>query len=104
MTQVKEDPNRPGYVDISVLLESCKIHPTALNDWPITQVDLVHGAVTEQLYATGCTNPPETPKGFVPANANATAEFFSLFYSHCMLPTDRTRYLIEVANECNVKI
>lgn len=104
MTVVTEDPNRPGYVDVQKLLQSCQEHPSTLNDWPEAQVDVVHGAVTEQLYETGCVSPPHRPRGFVPVNGNATAEFFSIFYQHCMLPTLRSRYLIEVANECNVKV
>jgi hypothetical protein len=40
----------------------------------------------------------------VPGSHAATAEFFALFYQHCMVPTTRNRYLMEVANECGVKI
>ena len=37
-------------------------------------------------------------------SADRLAEFFELFYAHCMYPTAQTRYLIEVANECDVKV
>ena len=61
---------------------------------------MVHSSKTEQLYANGCGT---TPRGFVPGSPDATADFFSLFYQHCMYPTAKQRYLVEVANECNVK-
>jgi hypothetical protein len=89
------------YVDQSSLTSSCKEQPPVLDGWPESQVDLIHSSKTAQLYANGCG--AGRPSGFVPGSHNATAQFFGLFYGQCMMPTALPRYLVEVANECNVK-
>ena len=104
MAQVKEDAGRPGHVDVASLLASCKSQsPDTL--WPVGDLDFITSSKTQQLYANSCEGPGGArPKGFVPGSHAATAEFFALFYQHCMVPTTRSRYLMEVANECEVKI
>ena len=105
MAMSKEDPVRPGFVDRAQLIQHCKTYPHTVGGWPVAEVDLVHSSKTEQLYPNGCKGPSGArPEGFIPGSHAATAEFFELFYAHCMYPTAQTRYLIEVANECNVKI
>lgn len=100
MAECEEDPDRPGYVLKSSLLSRCAKYPPALNGWPAESVDFVHSSKTAQLYSNGCGG---STKGFVPGSPNATADFFSAFYDACMFPTSAGRYLVEVANECNVK-
>lgn len=100
-----EDPLRPGFVDRQSLLKHCARPQAAdLGFWPVADVDMVHSSKTGQLYPNSCNGdhgPP--PKGFRPGSHAATAEFFALYYQHCMYPTVQKRYLMEVANECNVK-
>ena len=101
MSMLHEDAARPGFVDRAALVKSCANITTGY--WPVSSVDMVHSSMTRQLYANSCKGPAgPRPKGFLPASHAATAEFFALFYQHCMYPTVQDRYLIEVANECEV--
>ena len=105
MAQSQEDPARPGHVDRDAMIKQCRAYPHATYNWPVDEVDMVHSSKTEQLYPNGCHGQRGTrPKGFVPGSHNATAEFFALYYTHCMYNTTQPRYLMEVANECNVKV
>jgi hypothetical protein len=105
MTQCKEDPARPGFVDRNSLLDHCKQHPATTGMWPVSEVDMIHSSKTEQLYPNSCKGAGgKEPKGFRPGSHNATADFFALYYQHCMYPTVQPRYLMEVANECEVKV
>eukprot|EP01050_Picozoa_sp_SAG11_P016527 SAG11_NODE_2264_length_3606_cov_1.320217_1_plen_1087_part_00 len=105
MSQCKEDPARPGFVDRQSLVSHCASHPASTGMWPVEAVDMIHSSKTGQLYANSCKGPMgPPPQGFMPGSHAATAEFFALFYAHCMYPTNQSRYLMEVANECNVKI
>eukprot|EP00039_Didymoeca_costata_P005509 m.82080 g.82080 ORF g.82080 m.82080 type:complete len:667 (+) comp12851_c0_seq4:150-2150(+) len=97
----EEDSTRPGFVNKTKLIEQCKNNPKQFLGWQETEVDLVHSSKTAQLYANGCGQPP---KGFVPGSHAATAEFFQTYFENCMWPTTLDRYIIEVANECNVKV
>lgn len=105
MAESTEDPARPGFADIKQLIARCKENPRTVGSWPLKDVDMIHSSKTEQLYPNGCKGRDgQRPAGFVPGSHAATAEFFGLFYSHCMYPTAQPRYLMEVANECNVKV
>ena len=116
MPELRNDPLRPGYVDVAQLVRKCTSLPPKLGNWPESHVDIVASSKTAPLYPHHCagSNPPTPPPpspspspplaGFVPGSHNATAEYFSLYYAHCLLPTTRTRILVEVANECNVKV
>lgn len=98
------DPRRPGFVDKSSLLAHCAAHPHSMGAWPLVDVDMIHIDGPEQMYPNSCQGEGGPhPSGFVPGTAAATAEFFALYYQHCMYPTAQSRYLIEVMNECNVK-
>lgn len=101
MSQCKNDPSNPMFVDPVSLTTSCEKYPLALDGWPVAQVDLIHSSKTAQLYSNGCG--AGRPTGFVPGSHASTADFFGLFYQQCMMPTQASRYLIEVANECEVK-
>eukprot|EP01043_Picozoa_sp_COSAG02_P014659 COSAG02_NODE_608_length_19607_cov_201.543059_1_plen_753_part_00 len=105
MSMTKEDPERPGFVDRQSLLSHCAKPTVAdLGFWPVADVDMVHSSKTGQLYPNSCKGEGgQSPKGFQPGSHAATAEFFALYYEHCMYPTIQKRYLMEVANECNVK-
>eukprot|EP00935_MAST-01C_sp_MAST-1C-sp1_P002191 g2191.t1 len=96
MMNSKEDATRPGFVDHDSLLSWCKQHGPTLGGWPAKQVDIIVSSKAEQL------SNETAAKGFVPGSAKATAEFFSLYLQHCA-PSWQDRYLVEVANECNVK-
>jgi len=101
MASVRESPTRPGFVDPQSLEAWCSSNHLKLDGWSMGSVDLIHSSKTAQLYPKGCGGGP--PKGFVPGSHNATADFFVRFFEACMMPTSRSRYLIEVENECNVK-
>ena len=104
MKKVKEDLHRPGFVDKSGLIEFCTNHPPRIR-WSVSEMDFISSSKISQLYKNSCDGPGgKHPGGFVPGSHQATAEFFALYYKHCMVPTLRKRYLIEVANECNVKV
>ena len=104
MSTAKQDSNRPGFVDRTALLQSCLNNPPKVN-WPVADLNFISSSKTTQLYQNKCAGPGgKRPKGFVPGSHQAVAEFFALFYQHCMAPTLRSHYLIEVANECNVKV
>ena len=104
MAVVQEDEHRPGFVDVASLLTSCKEFPPT-SVWPVAELDFITSSKTEQLYPNSCNGPSGSrPKGFMPGSHAATAEFFALYYQHCMAPTTRNRYLMEVANECGVKV
>jgi hypothetical protein len=99
---VVEDAARPGFVDVPSLLASCAA-PAPLG-WPVGEVDMVVSSKPDQLYNNSCQGATgQAPKGFMPGSHAATAEFFALFYEHCMPATAQPRVLMEVANECDVK-
>ena len=103
MRTLKQDANRPGFVNKTDLLQSCSDRPPKVR-WPVADLNFISSSKPDQLYNNSCDGPGGArPKGFMPGNHEATGEFFALYYQHCMAPTLRSRYLIEVANECNVK-
>ena len=58
----------------------------------------------DQLYNNSCGHRNgQPPKGFMPGSHAAAAEFFALYYKHCMPPTAQNRVFMEVSNECDVK-
>ena len=104
MRNVKQDTNRPGFVNKTDLLQSCSDHPPKVR-WPVADLNFISSSKPDQLYNNSCAGPGGGhPKGFMPGSHQATGEFFALYYQHCMTPTLRNRYLMEVANECNVKV
>jgi len=106
MSACVDDPQRPGYVDEQSLIEACTT-TGQLNNWPSSHVNLVLSAKTELLYANGCGI--ATPI-WVPGSHDAAADYFSKFLQHCTNGSysseDKTRrvHLVEVANECDVKV
>ena len=93
MAETEEDAARPGFVDRDQLIRHCGTYPHTMGGWPAGEVDMVHSSKTEQLYPNGCKGQGGArPKGFLPGSHAATAEFFELFYAHCMYPTSQTRY------------
>jgi hypothetical protein len=60
-------------------------------------MDMIVSAKPDQLYNNSCgEHGGRQPRGFVPGSHAAAAEFFALFYAHCMPPTAQPRVLIEV--------
>ena len=97
-----EDAARPGFVDVPSLLAACA--KTTPLGWPVGEVDMVVSSKPDQLYNNSCQGATgSAPKGFMPGSHAATAEFFALFYEHCMPATAQPVALMEVANECEVK-
>ena len=104
MSQVREDPARPGFVDVPSLLASCAQSAKLPWKWNVTDVDMIVSSKPDNLYPNSCAGPGGSrPRGFMPGSHAATAEFFALYYQHCMPPTSLGRAYMEVANECNVK-
>lgn len=103
MSQLVEDPARPGFVDAAALVEHCTAHPPVVR-WPVADLNFVCSSKPNNFYNNSCSGPGgKRSKGFVPGSHAATAEFFALYYAHCMAPTPKPYALFEVANECNVK-
>ena len=107
MAAVREDPDRPGFVDVEALRASCAQNPpvpASGGAWSVSDIDMIVSSKTEQLYPNSCDGKGgPRPKGFMPGSHAAAAEFFALFYRFCMPPTAQSRAFIEVANECDVK-
>ena len=60
-------------------------------------MDMIVSAKPDQLYNNSCgEHGGRPPRGFVPSSHAAAAEFFALFYRHCMPPTAQPRVLMEV--------
>ena len=55
MAQVREDPQRPGFVDLSILRESCARTPPYA--WPSDEIDLIVSSKPDQLYPNSCKGP-----------------------------------------------
>ena len=88
MAQCTEDPSRPGFVDVKLLVDHCTAHPATTGMWPLADVDMVHSSKTNQLYANSCKGKGgQLHKGFRPGSHAATAEFFALYFEHGMMPT-----------------
>lgn len=124
--ELREDPNRPGYVDAAQLAQFCADHPKMLGNWTVDEVDMVMSSKVGAWYPNHCGDSALADKGsfhpfghragnprsskstgsppFVPGSHDATADYFSHYFAHCLFPTSATRVLVEVANECNVHV
>jgi hypothetical protein len=105
MAAVKEDPARPGFVNVASLKKSCAMNGQWQQYvWNVSEVDMIVSSKGEHYYPNSCNGPSGTrPAGFMPGSHAATAEFFALYYKYCLPPTQQPRVLMEVANECDVK-
>lgn len=104
MSVCAEDPARPGFVDVPSLLSSCANALQQTPAWPLEAVDMIVSSKPDQLYNNSCGHRNgQPPKGFMPGSHAAAAEFFALYYKHCMPPTAQNRVFMEVSNECDVK-
>ena len=105
MSQCVEDSARPGFVDVSSLIASCaNARQWSQLAWPLDAVDMIVSSKPDQLYPNSCGHRNgQAPNGFMPGSHAAAAEFFALYYQHCMPPTAQNRVFMEVSNECDVK-
>lgn len=97
MSQLTEDPQRPGFVNAQSLTRYCNGQPATLGSWPVGSVDLVTGAKPDQYY-------PGHATGFVPGSHQAAADFWERYaQSPCVLnASSQPRLIVEPMNECSV--
>uniref|UniRef100_A0A7S2BR83 Uncharacterized protein n=1 Tax=Haptolina brevifila TaxID=156173 RepID=A0A7S2BR83_9EUKA len=97
MSQLSEDPKRPGYVNTALLEDFCGSHPDLRGWWPAHSVDMVTGAKSAQYYLGHA-------QGYVPSSHDAAAHFWQHYVNSPCIPNASTqsRLIIEPMNECGV--
>ncbi len=109
-----EDDVRTGYVNNESLValcgERCPAGPDnpstpkrcRTSGWNMTRsVDFVYSSKPDNFFESGCANPPKRKPGFVPTTPESAADFFSLYFRHCLSPgaTSHPRAIVEIMNE-----
>ena len=96
MSQCKEDPARPGFVDRQSLVSHCANYPASTGMWPVEAVDMIHSSKTGQLYPNSCKG----PTGYVQSFGCFMGIHLVAGYSFSHAQTVRLRFLPRNGRHC----